>query len=69
MSQALQAAFHGLGLQLPVIGQQQPAAEQEGRRDVQVYLHIKYATVHTCNTHTAICYSHLIHFNASLMLF
>ena len=29
MSQALQAAFHGLGLQLPVVGQQHPAAEQE----------------------------------------
>ena len=47
MSQALQAAFHGLGLQLPVVGQQHPAAEQEGGEmvplsmchDVQVYLH------------------------------
>ena len=45
MSQALQAAFHGLGLQLPVVGQQQPAAEREGGEvvplsmyhDVQVY--------------------------------
>ena len=47
MSQALQAAFQGLGLQLPVVGQQQPAAEQEGGEmvpwsmyhDVQVYIH------------------------------
>ena len=39
MSQALQAAFHGLGLQLPVVGQQQPAAEQEGRKMVPLYMY------------------------------
>ena len=55
MSQALQAAFQGLGLQLPVVGQQQPAAEQEGGEmvpwsmyhDVQVYIH---TTVHLLYT-------------------
>lgn len=29
-AQALQAALQGLGLPVPVLGQQQPAAEQEG---------------------------------------
>ena len=54
MSQALQAAFQGLGLQLPVVGQQQPAAELEGGEmvpwsmyhDVQVY--IQYIYYRTC---------------------
>lgn len=44
MSQALQAAFHGLGLQLPVVGQQPPAAEQEGRKYVgALYMYLPYA--------------------------
>ena len=64
MSQALQAAFHGLGLQLPEVGQQHPAAEQEGGEmvplsmchDVAVYLHTTvYLQYIHCSTYTAVC--------------
>ena len=32
------------------------------------YVYYGILTVHICNTYTAICYSHLLYFNASLML-